>query len=128
MTEHSEQRMVIDWAERKQIEYPELKWLHSSLNGIFIPAPPAIRARIINHMKAEGMKKGIPDLFLPVARRDYHGLYIELKRSDGGRVREEQNEFLEFAASQGYYSQVCYGYDEAVETLEWYLNPERETA
>lgn len=127
MTEHSEQAMVIAWADRNQDRHPELKWLHSSLNGIFIPAPPSIRARIINHMKAEGMKKGIPDLFLPVARRDYHGLYIELKRSDGGKVRDEQSDFLDFVASQGYYGQVCCGYLEAKETLEWYLNPERET-
>lgn len=121
MSEHSEQSLVILWALRHEDEYPELKWLHSSLNGIFIPAPPAIRARIINHMKAEGMKKGIPDLFLPVARRDYHGLYIELKRSDGGTVRDEQTDFLDFVATQGYYGTVCYGYEQAVETLEWYL-------
>lgn len=124
MTEHTEQSLVISWALRHEDEYPELKWLHSSLNGIPIPAPATIRARIINHMKAEGMKKGIPDLFLPVARRDYHGLYIEMKKDDG-KVRKEQSEFLDFAATQGYYGTVCYGYNEAVETLEWYLNDKK---
>ena len=72
-------------------------------------------------MKAEGMKNGIADLSLPVARHDYHGLFIEMKRNDGGEIRDEQNEFLEFVATQGYYGQVCYGYDEAVECLEWYM-------
>lgn len=122
MSEHSEQALVIDWAKDHEGRFPELRWLHSSLNGIFIPGPRNLVARIINHMKREGMKKGIPDLFLPVARRDYHGIYIELKRTDGGKIRDEQNEFLDFVATQGYYGQVCYGYDEAVEALEWYLS------
>lgn len=126
MTEHTEQSMVIHWANRNSDRLPELKWLHSSLNGIFIPAPPAIRARIINHMKAEGMKKGIPDLFLPVAKRGWHGLYIEMKREDGGKVRDEQKEFMEFADKQGYYAVVCHGYTEAVDTLEWYLGLKNE--
>lgn len=121
MSEHSEQALVISWANRLQNTYPELRWLHSSLNGIFIPAPRTVVARIINHMKAEGMKKGIPDLFLPVARRSYHGLFIEMKRDDGGVISSEQKAFMQFAEEQGYLDKVCFGYDEAVETLEWYL-------
>lgn len=125
MSEHSEQALVIDWAKRHEGKYPELRWLHSSLNGIFIPGPRQIVYKIINHMKAEGMKKGVPDLFLPVARRGYHGLYIEMKRDDGGTVSDEQKEFLEFAEAQGYRDQVCYGYDDAIKELEWYLSDGR---
>ena len=121
MREHGEQALVIEWAQRHEGEYPELKWLFSSLNGIFIPGPRQVVYKIINHMKAEGMKKGIADLCLPVARHDYHGLFIEMKRDDGGTIRNEQNDFLEFVATQRYYAQVCYGYNEAVECLEWYL-------
>jgi hypothetical protein len=121
MSEHSEQAMVIEWAMRHEGLYPELRWLHSSLNGIFIPGPKQVVYRIMNHMKAEGMKRGVPDLFLPVARRGYHGLYIEMKRDDGGVLSDEQKEFLAFAEAQGYRDQVCYGYDDAVKELEWYL-------
>jgi hypothetical protein len=122
MTEHSEQAMVIEWAKRHEMQYPELQWLFSSLNGIFIPGPRQMVYKIINHMKAEGMKKGIADLCLPVARHDYHGLFIEMKRTTGGNIRDEQSDFLEFVATQGYYGTVCHGYNEAVETLEWYLS------
>jgi hypothetical protein len=121
MSEHTEQSMVIYWAERHADEYPELRWLHSSLNGIFIPASKATRSRIINRMKAEGMKRGIPDLFLPVARHGKHGIYLELKRNDGGVLSNEQKEFLAFADEQGYHAVVCNGCDEATEMLEWYL-------
>ena len=119
MSEHSEQAAVMMWAQVNESRFPELRWLHSSLNGIFIPGNPITRARIINHMKNEGMKNGIPDLFLPVARRGYHGLYVEMK-TEKGRPTPEQNEFLEFADAQGYLDKVCVGYEEAVETLEWY--------
>lgn len=33
-------------------------------------------------LKSEGLKPGVPDLCLPVARGKYHGLYVELKRRD----------------------------------------------
>lgn len=124
-TEHAEQAFVISWARMMEGAYPELRWLHSSLNGIFIPAPLAVRVKIINHMKAEGMRSGVPDLFLPVARRDYHGLFIEMK-IEGGVLSEEQMEFLAFAEGQKYLDKVCYSADEAVEVLQWYLEKENK--
>ena len=120
--EHEEQVAVIGWAKAHEGKYPELAWLNSSLNGIVIPASPAIAGRIVNYMKSEGgFKKGYPDLFLPVARRGYHGLYIEMKRDETGVVSKEQKDFLAFAEEQGYYDKVCYGADDAIETIEWYL-------
>jgi VRR-NUC domain-containing protein len=121
MSEHSEQALVIEWAQRHEGLYPELRWLYSSLNGIFIPAPKQIVYKIINHMKQEGMKKGIADLCLPVARRGYHGLYIELKRDENSEIKPEQIEFMAFVAEQGYCDKICRGYDETIEVLEWYL-------
>lgn len=123
MSEHSQQALVIAWAKDNEKRFPELRWLHSSLNGIFIPGPRHIVWRIMNTQRQEGMKKGIPDLFLPAARRGYHGLYIEMKRDDSGVVSPEQKDFLEFAAEQGYRDQVCYGYIDAIKELEWYLSP-----
>ena len=118
--------MVIEWAKRHEGKWPELQGLHSSLNGIFIPGPKKLVYKIINHMKAEGMKRGIPDLFLPVARRGYHGLFIEMKRDDKQKPRPEQVEFMEYAEEQGYRDQVCYGYQDAVDELKWYLGKEHE--
>lgn len=53
-------------------------------------------------MKAAGVKPGVPDMFLPVAREGCHGLYIELKRRDGGRVSPEQTAWMDALARQGY--------------------------
>ena len=121
MSEHSQQAMVIEWAKRHEGRWPELWGLHSNLNGIFIPGPRKIAYKIINHMKAEGQKNGVPDLFLPVARRGYHGLFIEMKRDEKQTPRPEQVDFMQYAEEQGYLDKVCYGYDDAVDTLQWYL-------
>ena len=126
MSEHSQQAMVIQWAKRHEGKWPELRWIHSSLNGIFIPGPRKMAYKIMNHMKAEGQKNGVPDLFLPVARRGFHGLFIEMKRDDKQAPRPEQIEFMQFAEEQGYRDQVCYGYQDAVNELEWYLGKEHE--
>ncbi len=120
VSEHDEQTAVIQWARMNEGRHPALIWLHSSLNGIVIPAEPKTRARIINRMKAEGMKRGIPDLFLPCSKRGYHGLYIEMKTEEG-RLTPEQKDFLAYAEAAGYLDLVCRGADEAIEQIEWYL-------
>jgi hypothetical protein len=72
-------------------------------------------------MKAEGLKGGVPDICLPVARGGHHGLYIELKRIKNSRVTEEQLKWLENLAGQGYVAAVCRGADEAIDLITRYL-------
>lgn len=117
--ESSEQAAVIQWRDYMVSRCADLRWLFSSLNGA--PLHPATAGR----MKREGMTKGIPDLCLPVARRGYHCLWIEMKRK-GGRVREEQAEFMDFVTTQGHLATVCVGADDAIETIKWYMGMEEK--
>ena len=71
-------------------------------------------------MKAEGLKAGVPDLCLPVARQGYHGLYIEMKYGRN-KPTAKQKWWLEKLAEQGYKTIVCWGADEAIAVLEDYL-------
>lgn len=66
-------------------------------------------------LKAEGVKKGVPDIFLPVPLNGYHGLYIEMKVADRkkGRPSKEQEQFLDSVGKLGYAYAICYGADEA---------------
>lgn len=72
-------------------------------------------------LKAQGVRAGVPDICLPAARGCYHGLYIELKRRNGGRVSEAQRGWIEYLENAGYCARVCHGWDEARETIEKYL-------
>lgn len=118
--EHTEQALLVAWANSHLKEYPCLKWLYSNLNGIPLSGRKSTRGRIMNYMKTEGATKGVPDLFLPVARQGYHGCYVEMKKF-GGRLSKEQRDFMEFAKEQGYLVLVCFGHKTAIANLEWYL-------
>lgn len=116
-SEHLQQAALIDWTNRPEIKekYPLLQWLYAVPNGGDRAMAVAVK------MKAEGVKKGVPDLFLPVPRKGYHGFFIEMKYGNG-KTSKEQSEFLEFANSQGYHAGVCYCWHDARDALLEYLN------
>jgi len=113
--EHDEQVRLFQWAAWAINRYPELELLHAIPNGGH--RNPATAAR----MKREGVKRGIPDIFLPVPRRGYYGLYLELKRPMGGRLSGAQAEVIAKLKEQGFRVDVCRGFEEAREALEGYL-------
>ena len=115
-TEYQEQAAIFRLAQIHCRQYPELRWLNGSLNGVRLTIGQAVK------MKKAGMKSGFPDLNLPVKRGGYPGLYIELKRIKGGRVEPEQREWREFLLSQGYAHYFCKGCDEAWRVIIDYFN------
>lgn len=74
-------------------------------------------------LKAEGVRKGVPDIFFPCPMNGFHGLYIEMKVADRtkGRVSEEQKWFIDELVKQGYHCAVCYGAEEAKDVIRKYL-------
>ena len=71
--EAGEQGALIEWAYFMEAQFPELELLYHIPNG-------GSRHRIeAIHLKQQGVKAGVPDLHLPVARGGYHSLYIEMK-------------------------------------------------
>ena len=76
-------------------------------------------------MKREGVLAGVSDVFLPVAREKYHGLYIEMKVK-GGRLSDSQKWWIEEVSKQGYLAKVCFGWIEAKEVITKYLEGEIE--
>ena len=120
-SEHQAQAALITWAAVYEIQWPELKYLYAIPNGAMSSARHAI------WFKAEGLRKGVPDLCLPVPRGGYFGLYIEMK-TEAGKPSPEQMEWLEFLNGQGYLAALAYGFDQAVETLTHYLNLSKSTS
>ena len=72
-------------------------------------------------MKRTGLKAGIPDIFLPVGRGSYHGLFIEMK-SEKGVVQANQLDWHSKLKEQGYQVSICRGFEQAVDTIEKYLD------
>ena len=71
-------------------------------------------------MKAEGMRRGTPDLLLAVARSGMHGLFIELK-TETGRVSPFQESLLISLQNQHYSAVLVRGFDQATTVIELYL-------
>lgn len=115
-TEGTEQATLFSWAKMVSHKRPELRLLYHIPNGGHRSKSEAAR------FKAEGVKPGVPDLCLPVARGPYHGLYIELKRQKGGKVSDAQKEWIAALTTQGYLAEVCYGWKDAAALIEDYLD------
>lgn len=120
-TEAGAQEAIFSWCDIMRGSYPELRLLHHIPNGGQRNKSTAIA------LKRQGVKAGVPDLMLPVARHGFHGLYIELKKADKtNKATALQKQWLRDLTDQGYKAVVCYGYDEAVAVLADYLAQEKE--
>lgn len=114
--EDQEQIALMSWALYQQGKFPELKLLFHIPNGGGRSKAEAGR------FKAMGVKAGVPDLCLPVPRNGFHGMWIELKREDGGRVSADQRHWLDDLREMGYLTMVCHGWLEASNMIMAYLN------
>lgn len=74
-------------------------------------------------LKAQGVKAGIPDLVLPMARGGFFGLYIEFKATppNDAAISDSQHERIRKLNAQGYLAVVCYGHFDAMEQIRAYL-------
>ena len=71
--------------------------------------------------KAQGVRSGVPDLFLAVTRGGMGGLYIELK-APKGRTSTNQAAWIKYLLGAGYGAYVCYSVDEAVTIILEYMD------
>ena len=114
MSEHDEQTAVIDWCKCQERQHPELALIFAVPN---VGTGSAVRGA---KMKAEGLKAGVPDLCMPVARGQYHGLFIEMKFGKNIPT-DSQQWWLTQLTEQGYFVIVCWSADEAIAVIENYL-------
>ena len=97
-TEHQEQVNFVNWFE---YNYPDKK--------IFaIPNGEKRAISVATRLKAEGVRRGVPDLFIPHLQ-----LFIEMKRQKGSATSKEQKEWLSYLSGCGYKTHICKGSEEA---------------
>ncbi len=112
--EGAEQEAFFRWAELSETKYPCLATMHHIPNGGMRNRAEAAK------LKRQGVKKGVPDIFLPYACGGYNGLYIELK-AKGGVLSDEQDAFLREVSKSGYLAAVCFGAESAIRLTENYI-------
>ena len=123
-TEHGEQAAFVKWCKLMEPQMPELALLFAIPNGGFRHWKTAA------YLKAEGVKAGVPDLFLavhvhpPRVPNFRNGLFIEMKRPRGPKPIESQQWWHEQLRRQNYQVEVCYGFEEAQSAILRYLGKE----
>ncbi len=119
-TESAEQIALFNWSRLVTGKYPALRLLLAIPNG-------GKRARITaGRLQREGVRRGVPDLCLPVPSGPYCGLWIELKRpympgKPRGRATPEQLWWIGELQAEGNCAGVAYGWIEARNMIEAYL-------
>lgn len=105
---------MFEWAKLNERQYPELALLHAIPNG-----GHRIKAVAVQ-MRKEGVRPGVPDVCLPVARQGFHGLYIEMKY---GRniASDNQIAWMDALETQGFRVALCYSCEEATVVILDYL-------
>lgn len=114
-SEDTEQQMLIRWADMVYGKYPELRLLFHIPNGGSRHKAEAVKFKLM------GVRPGVPDLFLPVPRGGYCGLFIEMKRQRAGYMSEDQRRWQRDLEMQGYAHVLARGFDAARAAIIRYL-------
>jgi len=119
-TEDEIQCAFVERCRLNRKHHPELRMLYATPNGGKRSMSEAMR------LKAAGVEAGIPDMSLDVARQGYHGLKLEFKRGNKGRVDEDQKRWHEELIIEGYFVAVVRSVEEAMLATAWYLQKEKD--
>ena len=112
MTEHDIQKSYFEWASWQKS--PELKQLFAVPNGGHRHPATAVK------LKKEGVKAGVPDVLLPVARGAFIGMAIEFKANDGTPTKEQRQRMTELQHN-GWCVTMCWDWESAARFTLGYL-------
>lgn len=111
-TEAEEQEALFSWC------------LANGIDMVHIPNERKCTAYVAGQLLRQGMRKGFPDNFIPIARGGFHGLFIELKRAKKSLSKKspEQREWVKKLNASGYKAVFCYGAEETKKVISEYLS------
>ena len=108
------QQAVFEWIGWHTGKYPVLAFAFHSPNG---GSRNLIEAR---HLKAGGVKPGVPDLLVPVPCGSYQGLAIEFKAGKN-KTTEAQDFWLNGLAKAGYLTGIAWSVEEAISLIQRFV-------
>lgn len=101
-TEHQEQVNFVNWME----------YNHPEHRLFAIPNGEKRSISVAKRLKAEGVRKGVPDLMIPSLH-----LFIEMKKIKGSSTSKEQKEWIKHLIECGYTAVICKGADEVKQVI-----------
>lgn len=115
--ETQEQEALITWVRIQERRYRALRLLYAVPNGGWRHKAVAVA------LYRQGVRPGIPDLCLPVARQGFHGLYLEMKSLRlGADTSADQDKIIAALREEGYRVEVCAGWERARDVIVDYLS------
>lgn len=140
-SEHQEQVALFEYVRMRALANPAWDNIFSVPNGAYLAGDAKRRAIQMKRLKLEGLRAGVPDIFVAVPRlglkecgncggqhRDWisAGLFIEMKRKGNAPTIAQINWHKKLIAA-GYDVKVCYSADEAIKLLEKYMRGTQNT-
>ena len=114
MSEHDEQVKLFQWARLSEGRWPGLALMFAIPNG------GKRHVAVARKLKAEGVRPGVPDVCLPLARGPWHALYIELKHGHN-TATPGQLGWLRMLTLAGNRAEVAYEFEGAKALIEEYM-------
>jgi len=123
--EDTHQEMLFTWA--KLVRIPNMTGVTAFDLMMHTPNGGKRGVREAARLKKQGVKAGFPDVGLFYANGVFYGLFIEMKRpiiacKPKPKTTPEQMAWLNKLNENGYHAVVCYGFEQAKETIGNYLN------
>lgn len=126
-SEHDEQAALFRWLEANSGKHPYFKLAFAIPNG------GARNLFVAKKLKAEGVKRGVPDIFIPCPTKlnkqdehTCHGFWIEMK-SKKGRISPEQEYWAHKLTNLGYAYLIFYSWQEAALKICEYFDIDPKT-
>jgi hypothetical protein len=107
--EHDIQSVFFSWLDA----YGVMRWPRFVVGGKF-------QAFAIPN-EGQGLRSGVPDVFIPIPSINYHGLFIEFKRDEKSRVTITQKEWIRQLQDCCYCVRVCRSVDDAANVVIAYM-------
>lgn len=112
------QTAIFNWA--RYVSIPEggmlFDYMSASANG---GSRNLLEAK---SLKKTGVSAGFPDISILIPRKNYHGMFLEVKREKVFHITEKQKEWIKRLNHVGYNAKIGIGFDKCKQYIEEYIN------
>lgn len=120
MSEHEEQKALFQWLDTVGVARFPGHCVDGKFMAFAVPNAAKRSPQLASWMRAEGMRGGVPDVFIPIGNDKYNGLFIEMKYGNN-KETAAQKKWLCALSDHGYKCITCYNWRTGAEIIDAYL-------